>query len=82
MNIFIINGAQKFAHSSGAFNETLNNWTVAFFKEKGFEFRTTNINDEFDSSVEVENFKWADMHWIWKNMQIWQGLHLRRDACY
>ncbi|MDM1040298.1 NAD(P)H-dependent oxidoreductase [Empedobacter falsenii] len=61
MNIFIINGAQKFAHSSGAFNETLNNWTVAFFKEKGFEFRTTNINDEFDSSVEVENFKWADV---------------------
>lgn len=38
MNIFIINGAQKFAHSSGAFNETLNNWTVAFLRKKGSNF--------------------------------------------
>ena len=29
-----------------------------------------------------EDFKWADMHWIWKNMQIRQGLHLLKDACY
>lgn len=61
MNIFIINGAQKFAHSGGAFNKTLNNWTTEFLQEKGFEIRSTNINDEFDASEEVENFKWADL---------------------
>lgn len=61
MNIFIINGAQKFAHSGGAFNKTLNNWTTEFLQEKGFEIRSTNINDEFDAFEEVENFKWADL---------------------
>lgn len=61
MKIFIINGAQKFAHSGGAFNKTLNNWTTEFLQEKGFEIRSTNINDEFDASEEVENFKWADL---------------------
>ncbi|MFD2554503.1 NAD(P)H-dependent oxidoreductase [Sphingobacterium tabacisoli] len=61
MNIFIINGAQKFAHSGGAFNKTLNSWTTAFVQAKGFEFRTTDINDEFDAFAEVENFKWADV---------------------
>ncbi|WP_312553023.1 NAD(P)H-dependent oxidoreductase [Empedobacter brevis] len=60
MKIFIINGGQKFAHSGGAFNNTLNNWTTDFLKEKGVEFRVTNINDEFDAFDEVENFKWAD----------------------
>lgn len=61
MNIFIINGAQNFAHSGGAFNKTLNNWTTEFLQEKGFDFRVTNINDEFDAFEEVENFKWADL---------------------
>ncbi|MGV0924226.1 NAD(P)H-dependent oxidoreductase [Empedobacter tilapiae] len=60
MNIFIINGGQKFAHSGGAFNNTLNNWIIVFLKEKGYDFRMTNINNEFNPLDEVENFKWAD----------------------
>lgn len=61
MKVFIINGAQKFAHSGGAFNNTLNNWTTIFLQKKGIEFRTTDINEEFDAFTEVENFKWADI---------------------
>jgi len=61
MKIFIINGGQKFAHSGGSFNTTITNWTVETLAENGFETRVTNINDDFDPMVEVENFKWADI---------------------
>lgn len=61
MKIFIINGGQVFAHSGGLFNNTLTNWTTSFLEQEGFEFRVTNINDDFDAIAEVENFKWADM---------------------
>lgn len=60
-NIFIINGAQKFAHSGGKFNESLTNWTKEVITELGFNIRFTDINDEFDTMQEVENYKWADI---------------------
>ncbi|MBQ0148953.1 MAG: NAD(P)H-dependent oxidoreductase [Flavobacteriaceae bacterium] len=60
-NIFIINGAQKFAHSGGKFNESLTNWTKEVITELGFNIRFTDINDEFDTTQEVENYKWADI---------------------
>lgn len=61
MNIFIINGGQTFAHSGGMFNNTLTGWTVEVMKRKNFAYRVTNINDDFDPMMEVENFKWADI---------------------
>lgn len=61
MKVFIINGGQVFAHSGGTFNNTLTNWTTSFLKKNGFQFRITNINDDFDALAEVENFKWADI---------------------
>ena len=61
MNIFIINGGQTFAHSGGMFNNTLTGWTVEVMKRKNFAYRVTNINDNFDPMMEVENFKWADI---------------------
>ncbi len=68
-NVFIINAGQHFAHSGGAFNATLTKWTEDFFKENGWNIRTTNINDEFVPSNEVEHFKWADL--IVYNTPIW-----------
>lgn len=60
--IFIINGGQKFGHSGGRFNETLSNETLDFFKNNGnFEIKTTNINEEYHPSTEVEKFVWADV---------------------
>ncbi|PPL00350.1 NAD(P)H-dependent oxidoreductase [Parapedobacter indicus] len=61
MKIFIINGGQVFAHSGGAFNNTLTDWTKSFFEKNEFDLRITNINDDFDAMEEVENFKWADV---------------------
>lgn len=60
MKIFIINGGQVFAHSGGAFNETLTGWTTDVLKEENIEYRITNINDTWDNDREVENFVWAD----------------------
>jgi len=68
-NIFIINGGQHFAHSGGAFNKTLTNWTVDFLSNNDFKVRVTDINDEFVAEDEVENFKWADL--IIYNTPIW-----------
>ncbi|MGE7776193.1 NAD(P)H-dependent oxidoreductase [Chitinophaga sp. NPDC101104] len=68
-NIFIINGGQKFAHSGGAFNNTLNRWTKETLQKNGYHVRGFNVNDEFNPKTEVENFKWADM--IIYHMPIW-----------
>ncbi|MFV0312132.1 MAG: NAD(P)H-dependent oxidoreductase [Dysgonomonas sp.] len=60
--IFVINGAPKFAHSGGEFNKTLTNWTVDYFKNnKGYEVKTTDINDSYKPEEEVEKFVWADV---------------------
>lgn len=60
-NIFIINGGQHFAHSGGKFNQTLTGWTAEFLKDNQFEYRITDVNDDFNPAEEVENFKWADL---------------------
>lgn len=59
--IFIINGGQTFAHSGGLFNNTLTEWTQQTLLELGYEVRTTNINDAYITTDEVEHFKWADV---------------------
>lgn len=62
MNIFIINGGQKFGHSGGKFNETISNETKLFFQNNAnFEVRTTDVNDDYNPSEEVEKFVWADV---------------------
>lgn len=60
-NIFVINGGQNFAHSGGSFNKTITNWTKEVLENENFEFRISNVNDEFDATEEAENFKWADV---------------------
>lgn len=67
--IFVINGGQRFAHSGGAFNNTLTQWTSDFLLGNKLEIRVTNINDDFVTIDEVENFKWADL--IIYNTPIW-----------
>lgn len=60
--IFVINGGQKFGHSGGKFNETLTKETITFFESKAdFEVKTTDVNDDYDPSEEVEKFVWADV---------------------
>jgi modulator of drug activity B len=60
--IFIINGGQKFAHSGGQFNKTVQDWTVEFLsKNNDYEIKTTHIEDEINLQKEVEKFVWADL---------------------
>lgn len=61
-NIFIINGSHPFAHSGGRFNETLYNTTISFFEAlEGFDVKSTQVDDNYDTKEEVEKFKWADI---------------------
>jgi len=69
MNIFIINGGQKFAHSGGQFNNSVTEWTQTVLNLHDVAYRTTNINESFDAFTEVENFKWADV--IIYHIPIW-----------
>jgi NADPH dehydrogenase (quinone) len=60
--IFIINGGQKFGHSGGKFNKTIAKETLEFFKNNSnFEVKTTDINDDYDATEEVDKFVWADV---------------------
>lgn len=60
-NIFIINGAQKFAHSGGKFNDSLSIWSQEVIKELDLNLKYTDINDDYDTAEEVEKYKWADI---------------------
>ncbi|PUZ27885.1 modulator of drug activity B [Chitinophaga costaii] len=60
-NIFIINGGQAFAHSSGRFNQTLTAATAAFFEaQPGFAVKTGNTQD-YEVAEEVAKYVWADV---------------------
>jgi NADPH dehydrogenase (quinone) len=61
-NIFIINGAHPFAHSSGRFNKTLFEKTISYYENTAdFEVKYTNVGDTYDPKTEVNKFKWADL---------------------
>jgi len=59
--IFVINGAPKFAHSGVEFNKALSEWTIAYFQNKGYEVKYTNINNRYEPAEEVKKFVWADI---------------------
>ncbi|NMH28032.1 NAD(P)H-dependent oxidoreductase [Flavobacterium silvaticum] len=62
MNIFIINGAQVFAHSGGKLNKAITEWDKDFFSsDSKYDIRITDINTSYNPEKEVENFVWADV---------------------
>ncbi len=62
MNVFIINGAQEFGHSGGAFNRTVAQQTLDFFSNNpGFEVKITHVDDGYDPAEEVAKYVWADV---------------------
>lgn len=75
--IFTINGGQRFAHSEGLFNKTLLELDQAFFtEENGYQFRYTDINEDYQEEREVENFVWADVI-IYHFPAWWMGMPFR-----
>ncbi|MEL6988360.1 MAG: flavodoxin family protein, partial [Bacteroidota bacterium] len=61
MNVFIINGHQKYPFSEGKLNASLVEKAEKYFKDKGFEVRKTTMEDEYEATQEIEKFKWADV---------------------
>ncbi|SFB40492.1 modulator of drug activity B [Algoriphagus aquimarinus] len=60
--VFAINGGQIFGHSAGKFNKTLLELDKEFFAdENGFGLQTTDINEPYVLSEEVEKYVWADV---------------------
>lgn len=60
--IFVLNGGQKFAHSSGAFNKTLTELDSEYFSfENGFELKVTTVDNSYNPLEEVANYVWADV---------------------
>ncbi|QQD13217.1 NAD(P)H-dependent oxidoreductase [Sphingobacterium sp. UDSM-2020] len=60
-HILIINAGQSFAHSSGRFNKTVTENTIAFFEKfNSVEIKVTHISDAYDHDEEVQKFVWAD----------------------
>ena len=60
-HLLIINAGQSFAHSSGRFNKTVTENTIAFFEKiDSIEIKVTHIADGYDHDEEVQKFVWAD----------------------
>ena len=59
--VFIINGAPKFAHSGGEYNKTITEWSIEFFRSKGYNVKYTDINNGYDIQAEIDKFVWADI---------------------
>lgn len=57
-------------------NSTITEWTIAFFKDKGYEVKLTDIKKEYDPKQEVEKLVWADF--IVYHTPIW-WYHLPHD---
>lgn len=63
MNIFVLNGGQKFADGigEGKINAQLMVWAVETLRELGHSLRTTDINQPYTHEEEIEKFLWADV---------------------
>lgn len=63
MNIFILNGGQKFAEGigEGKINAQLVAWATETLRELGHSVKTTDINQTYMHEEEVEKFLWAEV---------------------
>ncbi|MEM9544660.1 MAG: NAD(P)H-dependent oxidoreductase [Bacteroidota bacterium] len=61
MNIFIINGHQKYPFSQGRLNASLTEKAETFFRSKGYHVKKTTMEDNHSTEEEIEKFKWADV---------------------
>jgi modulator of drug activity B len=60
-NIFIINGGKSFGHSGGKLNDFLTQQMEEIFHSKGYNVKTTKIDNPYGEKEEVEKYSWADV---------------------
>ncbi|WP_349976420.1 NAD(P)H-dependent oxidoreductase [Pseudomonas sp. WHRI 8519] len=60
-NVLIINGHLKYSYSPGLLNASLAKRAELHFREKGWNIKTTVVEEGYDVAAEVEKLKWADV---------------------
>ena len=59
-NIFIINAHEPYPISKGSLNSALVEKATSILSAKGYNIKTTTMEDEYEPQVEVEKHLWAD----------------------
>jgi modulator of drug activity B len=72
MNVFLINGAKAFAHSGGAYNDTLHDAAVKHLGSMGHALRETRVDAGYRVEDEVAKYLWADLV-IYQMPAWWMG---------
>ena len=60
LNILIINGAKKFAHSNGELNDTLTILAQQVLVELGHTVQISRADSNYDIQEEIQKYIWAD----------------------
>lgn len=71
--IFIINGHQYYPFAEGKLNKSLVKQAIEIFEGKGYEVKTTSMQDEYDADQEIEKHLWADVILLQTPIN-WMGL--------
>lgn len=71
-NVFIINGHHKYSFSEGRLNASLAERAASFFKDKGYEVKTTATDEPYSVEAEIEKFKWANVIFLQSPLN-WMG---------
>ena len=61
LNILIINGAKKFAHSNGELNDTLTILAQQVLVELGHMVQISRADSNYDIQEEIQKYIWADV---------------------
>ena len=61
LNILIINGAKKFAHSNGELNDTLTILAQQVLVELGHTVQISRADSNYDIQQEIQKYIWADV---------------------
>lgn len=61
LNILIINGAKKFAHSNGQLNDTLTILAQQVLVELGHTVQISRADSNYDIQEEIQKYIWADV---------------------
>ena len=61
LNILIINGAKKFAHSNGELNDTLTTLAQQVLVELGHMVQISRADSNYDIQEEIQKYIWADV---------------------
>lgn len=73
LNILIINGAKKFAHSNGELNDTLTILAQQVLVELGHTVQISRADSNYDIQEEIQKYIWADVV-IYQMPGWWMGV--------